>query len=118
MASLAGVLVLPHAARRPAPSHDLDQSPTPSSISSRPTPPWTGVDEAVAQQHLADAVTGRHQIAAQILPGADQIAQRLKLQRWDRDRAQLAGGVQARELERITRIGLDAITGLTRNRAR
>ena len=60
----------------------------------------------------------RHQIAAQVLAAADQIAQRLQLGRGNDDRPQLPGRVQPRELERVARVGLDPIAGLARDRAR
>jgi hypothetical protein len=48
------------------------------------------------------------------LAGTHEIAQRLELERRDADRPQLPGGMQPGELERITAIGLDPITGLAR----
>jgi hypothetical protein len=59
-----------------------------------------------------------HQVSAQILAGAHQVAQRLELDRRHDDRPQLPGRVQPRELERVTGVGLDLIAGLTRDRAR
>jgi hypothetical protein len=59
-----------------------------------------------------------HQVTAQILAGSDEVAQRLELGGRDDDRPQLSGGVQPCELQRVTRVGLDAIPGLTRDRAR
>jgi hypothetical protein len=61
-------------------------------------------------------VAGAHQITAEILTGTHQITQRLKLRRRHQHRAQLAGRVQPRELQRITRVGLDRVARLARDR--
>jgi hypothetical protein len=61
---------------------------------------------------------GGHQIAAEVLAGTDEVAQRFELGRGNHHRAQLPGGVQARELQRVARVGLDPIAGLARDRAR
>jgi hypothetical protein len=75
-------------------------------------------DQAPAQQQFADPVAGAHQIAAQILPGTNQITQRLRLRRRDDDRPQLPGREQPGELEGVARVGLDPVAGLTRDRPR
>src|SRR5215213_2639254 len=51
-----------------------------------------------------------HQIRAQILTAANQVAQLLLLGRWDPDQPQVAGGEQPREADRIALVGLDPIT--------
>jgi hypothetical protein len=63
-------------------------------------------------------MAGAHQITAEILTRTHQITQRLKLRRWHRNRAQLAGRIQSRELERVTRVGLDPVAGLAQDRTR
>jgi hypothetical protein len=80
---------------------------------SRPRP-----DQPAAQQELADPVPGAHQIAAQILTRPHQITQRLELGRGDQHRPKLAGRVKPCELQRVTHICFDPVTGLTRDRAR
>jgi CheY-like chemotaxis protein len=55
-----------------------------------------------------------HQIATQILAGTDKVAQPLKLWGRDGDRTQLSGGVQPGQLQGVTRVSLDAVSGLTR----
>jgi hypothetical protein len=74
--------------------------------------------QAPAQQQLADAMPASHQITPQILPGANQIAKRLKPTIGHQHRPQLTSRVQTRKLQRITRIGLDPIARLARDRAR
>jgi hypothetical protein len=44
----------------------------------RPGRSRTREQQAAAQQQLADPVPGAHQIATQVLPGADQVTQRLE----------------------------------------
>jgi hypothetical protein len=63
-------------------------------------------------------VTGAHQIAAQILAGADQIAQALGLHRGHRDPTKLTGHQQPHQPLGVTLIGLDAIRRSARNQAR
>lgn len=46
----------------------------------------------------------------------DEVAQALKLWGRDDDRPQLSGRVRPGELQRVTRVGLDAVAGLTRDR--
>ncbi|MBW3652706.1 MAG: hypothetical protein KY433_03755 [Actinobacteria bacterium] len=61
---------------------------------------------------------GADQIAAQILTRTHEVAQRLKLSDRNDDWPQLPRRQQPRELQRVTRVGLDTVTGLTRDRAR
>ena len=72
-------------------------------------------DQPLAQQQLADPVTGAHQITAEILTGTHQVTQRLELRRCHQHRPQLARRVQLGELQRVAGVGLDLVTGLTRN---
>jgi len=80
--------------------------------------PWVDLFLTAVQTQAADAVTRAHQIAAQILTRTDQVAQRLDLGGRHDDRSQLPGREQPGELQRVTRIGLDGVAGLTRDRAR
>jgi hypothetical protein len=75
-------------------------------------------DHTTAQQQLADPVARGHQVAAQVLARADQIAQRLEFGLGNHDGPKLPRGVQPGELERIAGVGLDAVTRLARDRAR
>ena len=77
-----------------------------------------GIEQAAAQQQFADPVPAGHQIAAEILAAAHQVPQRLELGLGHDHRAQLPGGEQPRELERVAGVGLDPVTGLARDRAR
>jgi hypothetical protein len=72
----------------------------------------------VTQKQLPDPMTGTHHITTEILTRTHQITQRLKLHSRHQHRTQLARRVQPRELQRVTRVGLDPVTGLTRDRTR
>jgi hypothetical protein len=65
--------------------------------------------DLAAQQELPDSVSGAHQIHADVLPAAHQIAQLLTLDRRDRDQRQLPRRQQSREADRVTLVGLDPI---------
>src|ERR1035437_1719266 len=63
--------------------------------------------DLAAQQELPDSVSGAHQILANVLAAAHQVAQLLTLDRRDRDQRQLAGGQQPGQANRVALIGLD-----------
>jgi hypothetical protein len=65
--------------------------------------------DLAAQQELPDSVSGAHQILANVLAAAHQVAQLLTLDRRDRDQRQLAGGQQPGQANRVALIGLDPI---------
>ncbi len=67
--------------------------------------------DLAAQQELPDSVSGAHQILANVLAAAHQVAQLLTLDRRDRDQRQLAGRQQPRQADRVALIGLDPIRG-------
>ena len=58
------------------------------------------------QQKVPDSVPGAHQVHADVLAAADQVAHLLTLDRRDRDQHKLAGGQQPGQPDRITLIGL------------
>src|SRR3954467_5329374 len=84
----------------------------------RPVALGTREADVVAQQQLGDAVARAHQIAAQVLPGADQIAQALGLDARNRDRVQFARDQKPRQALGVAPVGLDAIRRPTRDHAR
>jgi len=63
-------------------------------------------------------VPAGHQIAAEILPPADQVPQRFEFGLGHHDRTQLPGSEQPGELQRVAGVGLDPVTGLTGDRSR
>ena len=65
--------------------------------------------DLAAQQEPPDPVARAHQIQADVLPAAHQIAQLLTLHRRDRDQRQLPGGQQPGQADCVTLIGLHAI---------
>jgi hypothetical protein len=75
--------------------------------------PSAGVDDAPAQQQLREPVPGTHQVAAGVLPGADQVACGFLVQARDRHRRDLVHPQQASQVKRIAGIGLDPIAGRT-----
>jgi hypothetical protein len=74
--------------------------------------------DVVAQQQLGQPVAGAHQIAAQVLTRADQVAQRLFLDGRDRDRVQLARDQQPHQPLGVALVGLDAIARSARHQPR
>ena len=65
----------------------------------------------MAQQELADAVAGRHQVAANVLAGADQIAHRLFGRRRHPDSVQAADHQQPHQPLGVAAVGIDPILG-------
>jgi hypothetical protein len=75
----------------------------------RPRLPRPVVVDLAAQQKLPDPVPGAHQIHANVLAAAHQIAQLLALDRRDRHQRQLAGRQQPGQADRVALIRLDPI---------
>jgi hypothetical protein len=71
-----------------------------------------------AQQQLADPMAAGHQVAAEVLATAHEIAQGLIGRLGNHDRPQLACRMQSGELQRVALIGLGVITGLAGDRPR
>jgi hypothetical protein len=71
-----------------------------------------------AQQERRQPMPRAHQIRAQILAAANQVAQLLLRGRWDPDQLQVAGGEQPREADRVALVGLDPIVLLRHQRRR
>src|SRR6188472_3254481 len=67
--------------------------------------------DAMTHQHLRQPVTRSHQIQAQRLPGANEIAQRLFLGARDADRVKRAGEQQPDEMLSVAAIVLDLVAG-------
>jgi hypothetical protein len=67
------------------------------------------VADVVAQQQLAHPVARPHQIAADVLAGAHQVAQRLLLRDRHPDRVQPADHQQTHEPLGVSLVGLDAV---------
>ena len=74
--------------------------------------------DLVAQQQLREPMPRAHQIAAQILPRADQVTQRFRLDARHRDAMQLPRRQQPHQPLGVTPIGLDPITRRPRNQPR
>jgi hypothetical protein len=55
-------------------------------------------------------VAGAHPVEPGVLAGPHQIARRLELPGGHEDRLEQPAGVQARQLARVTRVGLDPLT--------
>jgi hypothetical protein len=72
----------------------------------------------VAQQELGDAVAGPHQVAADVLAGADQVAHRLFGGGGDPDGVQPADHQQADQPLGVAAIGLDPALGRALDLAR
>ena len=87
----------------------------PGDVPLGPGPLALAEDVAVAQQLLGDAMACGSARAAQVIKAADQVAQPLLLGRWWRDKAQLAGAVEAHELLGVAAVGLDAVPGAHRH---
>ena len=88
-------------------------SSQPGEMALRPRVPRPGENQAAAQRQLADPVSGAHQVTTEVLAGTHEIAQCLKLGLRHYHRPQLPGRVQPRELQRVTHVGLDPVSGLT-----
>ena len=65
--------------------------------------------DLAAQQELPDPMPGAHQVHADVLAAAHQVAQLLTLHRRDRDQHELAGRQQPGQPDRVALIGLDPI---------
>jgi hypothetical protein len=77
----------------------------------RPALAGPGEVALAAQQERGQAKPRAHQIRAQVLPAADQVAQLLLLLAGNPDQPQIAGREQAREADRVALVGLDPIAG-------
>jgi hypothetical protein len=71
--------------------------------------------DSMTHQHLRQPVSRSHQIQAQCLPGANEIAQRLFFGARDADRVQLAGEQQPDEMLSVAAIVLDFLAGRARD---
>ena len=85
------------------------QGGEPRSVPARPRPPRPLVVDLAAQQELPQPVARAHQISANVLTAAHEVAQLLALERRDRHQRQLAGCQQPREPDRVPLVGLDPI---------
>jgi len=65
----------------------------------------------VAQAELPEAMTGTQPVQTRVLPGADEVAQRLVLRSRDEDLCQQSRGVQSGQTPSVTLIGLHAVSG-------
>ena len=65
--------------------------------------------DPVTQQQLGESVPGAHQIFTQLLPGANQIAQRFLFLAGHPDRVKLAGHQQPHQMFGIPQIGLHPV---------
>src|SRR5215217_2540021 len=90
----------------------------PRLVLERPALDAVAVDPAVAQQLLADAVTGGGAGAAQIVAAAQQVTQSFGLGRGRADVAQQGAAVQRDELLGVAAVGLDAVAGADRDQRR
>ena len=81
----------------------------PRAVPLRPRAGGVLVEDAVAQQQLRQSLPGAHQIAADVLPRADQIAQRLLLDRRHPDRVQRVDHQQPQHPLGVALIGLDLV---------
>ena len=87
-------------------------------VPERPVPAGPGEVALAAQQERRQPVPGAHQVRAQILAAADQVAQLLLLFGGNPDQPQFARGQQPRQPDRVALVGLDAVTGTTLDVAR
>ena len=83
----------------------------PAAVSDRPRAGGVLVANVVTQQQLAEPLPGAHQITADRLPGANDIAQRLLLAGRDPDRVQRVDHQQAQHPLGVALIGLDLVPG-------
>jgi hypothetical protein len=90
----------------------------PRQVLGRPRAARPGVALAAAQQELPDAVTGAHQIAADVLDRAHQIAELLIGDRRHERERKLPGGQQPNQPHRVATVGLDTVTRPLRDRPR
>ena len=74
--------------------------------------------KVVAQQELGDAVAGPHQVSADVLARADQVAHRLLGRRWHPDSVQAADHQQAHQPLGVAAVGLDPVLGRALDLAR
>jgi hypothetical protein len=81
----------------------------PRAVADRPGAGGVLVDDVVSQQQLRESLSGAHQIAADRLPGADDIAQRLLLAARDPDRVQAVDHQQPQHPLTIALIGFHPI---------
>src|SRR3954452_9408057 len=80
----------------------------------RPRAPVVELD-SMTHQHLRQPLSRSHQIQAQCLPGANEIAQRLFFGARDADRVQLAGEQQPDEMLSVAALVLDLVAGRARD---
>lgn len=71
----------------------------------------TGQVDLTAQQELPQAAAGAHQITADVLSAADQVAQLLVLNRWDAHEREFSSRQSPREPDRVALVDLDPIGG-------
>jgi hypothetical protein len=92
-------------------------APQPGPVALGPVAPGP-VHAAVPREELHQAVAPAAQILLDVLPAADQIADRFRRFIGHRDRRQLAGSEQANQLGRIPAVSLNAIPGFARGERR
>src|SRR5665647_645326 len=84
-------------------------SASPDAVPLCPVPSALAENAPVAEQLLADALTGGGARAAQVIAAANQIAQALLHGRRRADEAELTSAVEAHQFHSVAAIGLDAV---------
>jgi hypothetical protein len=84
----------------------------PVAMTGRPGTPGAREVELAPQAELRDPVAAAHQVDAHVLAAAHEIAEALLLGLGDVDDDEIAGCVEAGELERVALVGLDAVAGV------
>jgi hypothetical protein len=90
----------------------------PATVSLRPRAAAAIEAHVMSEQQLAQPVPGTHQVAADVLTGADEVTQRLCFDRRHPDRVQAANHQQPQDAFGVATVSLDAIARGTLDLAR